>query len=37
MINNLKGEEIVVYLKAKIEAAKTIKAQIEKEKKLQTN
>ena len=34
MINNLKGEEIVVYLKAKIEAAKTIKAQIEKEKEI---
>lgn len=34
MINNLKGEELIVYLKAKIEAAKTVKAQIEKEKEI---
>jgi hypothetical protein len=31
LINNLKGEEIIVYLKAKLEAAKTVKEEIEKE------
>jgi energy-converting hydrogenase A subunit M len=34
MINNLKGEELVVYLKAKLEAAKTVKKQIDMEKRL---
>lgn len=31
MINNLKGEELLVYLKAKLEAAKSVKEQTEKE------
>lgn len=31
LINNLKGDELVVYLKAKLEAAKTVKAEKEKE------
>ena len=31
LINSLKGEELVVYLKAKIEAAKTVKHDMEKE------
>lgn len=34
LINNLKGEELVVYLKAKLEAAKSIKSQIEREKEI---
>lgn len=34
LINNLKGEELVVYLKAKLEAAKTVAEQLEKEKQL---
>ena len=34
LINNLKGEELVVYLKAKLEAAKTVKEQINREKEL---
>lgn len=34
LINNLKGEELVVYLKAKLEAAKTVAAQMEKEKEI---
>lgn len=32
LINNMKGEELVVYLKAKLEAAKQVKREIEKEK-----
>lgn len=31
LINNMKGEELAVYLKAKLEAAKTVKEQKEKE------
>ena len=31
LINNLKGEELAVYLKAKLEAAKTVREQKEKE------
>jgi hypothetical protein len=31
MINNLKGEELAVYLKAKLEAAKQVKKDLEKE------
>lgn len=34
MINNLKGEELLVYLKAKVEAAKAIEEQIQKEKEI---
>ncbi|MCS6956739.1 MAG: hypothetical protein NZM02_02750, partial [Patescibacteria group bacterium] len=34
MINNLNGEQLVVYLKAKLEAAKTIKTLLEKEKEI---
>ncbi len=34
MINNIKGEELLVYLKAKLEAAKAVKTEIEKEKEL---
>lgn len=34
LINNLKGEELVVYLKAKLEAAKNVQNQIEKEKEI---
>jgi len=34
LINNLKGEELVVYLKAKIEAAKTVRHDMEKEKEI---
>ncbi|MDO8498119.1 MAG: hypothetical protein Q7S61_06280 [bacterium] len=34
MINNLKGEELMVYLKAKLEAAKAVTEQIAKEKEL---
>ena len=34
MVNNLKGEELAVYLKAKLEAAKQIKKDIEKEEAL---
>lgn len=34
MINNLKGEELLVYLKAKLEAAKVVQKELEKEKKL---
>lgn len=34
MINNLKGEELVVYLKAKIEAAKAVRESKEKEKEI---
>lgn len=33
-INNLKGEELLVYLKAKLTAAKAVKKDLEKEKKL---
>lgn len=32
MINNFKGEELIVYLKAKLEAAKTVCALLQKEK-----
>ncbi len=32
MINNLNGEQLVTYLKAKLQAAKTVKALIDKEK-----
>ncbi len=32
LINNLKGDEMMVYLKAKLEAAKEVKEEIEKEK-----
>ena len=31
LINNLKGEELVVYLKAKLEAAKIVQEMLEKE------
>jgi hypothetical protein len=34
LVNNLKGEELVVYLKAKVEAAKTVKANFEQAKEL---
>ncbi|MCX7955673.1 MAG: hypothetical protein N2593_01005 [Patescibacteria group bacterium] len=34
MINNLNGEQLVVYLKAKLEAAKAIKTLLEKEKEI---
>lgn len=34
LINNLTGEELIVYLKAKLEAAKTILAILEREEKL---
>lgn len=34
LINSLKGEELVVYLKAKIEAAKTVKRDMDKEKEI---
>jgi hypothetical protein len=34
MINNLKGEDLIVYLKAKLEAAKTVKKQLDLEKRL---
>lgn len=34
IINNIKGEELLVYLKAKLEAAKSVKNQIEKEKEI---
>jgi hypothetical protein len=34
MINNLKGDELLVYLKAKLEGAKAVQKQLEKEKKL---
>ncbi|QQG44404.1 MAG: hypothetical protein HYW86_00590 [Candidatus Roizmanbacteria bacterium] len=34
MINNLKGDELLVYLKAKLEAAKTVQGQIDKEKEI---
>lgn len=34
MINNLKGEELAVYLKAKLEAAKQVKKDLEKEKEI---
>lgn len=34
LINNLKGEELVVYLKAKLEAAKETKEELEKQKEL---
>jgi len=34
LINSLKGEELVVYLKAKVEAAKTVKQNMEKEKEI---
>ncbi len=34
LINSLKGEELVVYLKAKIEAAKTVKHDMDKEKEI---
>lgn len=36
MANNLKGEELVVYLKAKLESAKNVQKQTEKEKVLKT-
>jgi hypothetical protein len=35
MINNMKGEELAVYLKAKLEAAKQVKKDIEKEKEIE--
>jgi hypothetical protein len=34
MINNLKGEELAVYLKAKLEAAKQVSRDLEKEKEI---
>lgn len=34
LINSLKGEELIVYLKAKIEAAKAVKHDMEKEKEI---
>lgn len=34
MINNLTGEQLVVYLKAKLEAAKTVKMLLDKEKEI---
>lgn len=34
MINNLKGEQLLVYLKAKLEAAKTVQHQLDREKEL---
>ncbi|GIW64440.1 MAG: hypothetical protein KatS3mg092_0373 [Patescibacteria group bacterium] len=34
MINNLNGEQLVTYLKAKLEAAKTVKALFDKEKEI---
>lgn len=34
MINNLKGEELLVYLKAKLEAAKQVQDQMDKEKEI---
>jgi len=34
LINNLKGEELAVYLKAKLEAAKAVQSQREKEKEI---
>ncbi len=34
LINNLKGEELAVYLKAKLEAAKAVKALTDKEKEI---
>lgn len=34
MINNLKGDELLVYLKAKLEAAKAVQKQIEKEQEI---
>ncbi len=34
LINNIKGDELVVYLKAKLEAAKTVRAEKEKETEL---
>lgn len=35
LINNLKGEEIVVYLKAKLEAAKAVQEEKQKEKEIE--
>lgn len=34
MLNNLKGDELLVYLKAKLEAAKFVSSQMEREKEL---
>jgi len=34
LINNLKGEELIVYLKAKLEAAKSVESDLEKEKEI---
>src|SRR3989344_2262819 len=34
MVNNLKGEELAVYLKAKLEAAKQVKHDVEKEEEI---
>lgn len=34
LINNLKGEELIVYLKAKVEAAKQVAEQIDREKQI---
>lgn len=34
MINNLKGEQLIVYLKAKLEAAKAVKKDLAKEKRM---
>jgi hypothetical protein len=34
LINNLKGEELIVYLKAKLEAAKSVQKMLEKEESL---
>jgi hypothetical protein len=34
LINSLKGEELIVYLKAKIEAAKAVKHDMEKEREI---
>ncbi len=34
MINNLKGEELIVYLKAKLEAAKMVLESLQKEQEI---
>ena len=34
LINNLKGEELIIYLKAKLEAAKSVKELLDKEKEI---
>lgn len=37
MINNLTGEELIIYLKAKLEAAKAVMKQFNKDKKVETD